>query len=210
MDATHLLAAITAVAGAILAGFFSLVGLIVSKDIKTSDARLAWNEALREKLSAMLGRVETITRLAESHLATQRVVDEFTDTDLDKFRDRHKEEYLATEIARHKTVMRLNPKEKTHLACAKAIDELFKNFYGKRVDSKKVHSLVDRVAQEGGEVLREVWHVVRYGEFSYRAFKWIFFVIFLVTWLSGVAYLWSSSTEPAKPAASTQASSPAK
>ena len=70
---------IGAAVAALLTGLFSFINLTMSKEVKISEARLAWNDALRVDLSEMIAGIETLTRLAEAQLNGLRAKDRSRD-----------------------------------------------------------------------------------------------------------------------------------
>ena len=173
------LAAAGAIAAALLTGIFSFVNLVLSKELKISDARLAWNDALRIDVSAMLAHIETLARLAEHRLNDFKALDPnhsegFTPSELAKFRDDHKKEYLTLNEARHRIGLRLNPVE--HRELALKIDGLLVAFRGNCASVDPIFSRADQVVGESQKVLRSTWDKVKVGEDTFahtkRLLRW--------------------------------------
>lgn len=62
--------AIGAIAAALIAGLVSLLGLIISKEQKTSEFRQAWIDALRKELSAVIAHTNAIYGANAASLGT--------------------------------------------------------------------------------------------------------------------------------------------
>ena len=164
------------IAAALLIGIFSFVNLVLSKEIKISDARLAWNDSLRADISTMLANVETLARLADHILKGWIAKDPtrspgFTRDELAEFRKDHKDEYLAMNEALHRIGLRLNPAKHKYLA--DAIAGLFKAFRTDCANAKEVYAAETLVVQEAQKVLRGTWKKVKDGEATYVRTKWI-------------------------------------
>ena len=157
-----------AVLAAVLTGGFSFINMMLSKEAKISEARLAWNDDLRVDVSTMLANVETLTRLAEHELRKLNQF-EFDDDQLWLFRDKHKEEYLAANEARHRILLRVNPEK--HNKVKDAVEALFDLFRGKCGNAKAIYAAENTVATEAQEVLRRTWKKVKDGEEAYVSTK---------------------------------------
>lgn len=170
------IAAAGAIAAALLTGLFSFVNLVLSKELKISDARLAWNDALRADVNAMLAHIETLARLAEHTLSSYKAEHPnhsagFTPTELATFRDVHKKEYLALNEARHRIGLRLNPVEGQHQELARNIDDLVVAFRGDCANVDPIFAKANRVIVESQRVLRSTWDKVKVGEDTFASTK---------------------------------------
>ncbi len=151
-----------AVLAALLTGVFSFVGLILSKEQKISEARLSWIEALRSDLSAMLSRIETLARLAESHLKSLGRL-AFTEQELLEFREKHKKTYYALEEARNRVTLRLTNSAE-HRKLLEYLDALVKVFRGNCENVGRVYQIQEQIIAESQNILKAAWRRVKRGE----------------------------------------------
>jgi hypothetical protein len=151
-----------AVLAALLTGVFSFVGLILSKEQKISEARLAWIESLRSDLSAMLSRIETLARLADSHLRSLGRA-AFTEKQLLEFREKHKEAYYALEEARNRVTLRLTNSGE-HQNLLGYLDTLVRVFRGNCENVTRVYEVQQQIITESQRILKTAWRRVKRGE----------------------------------------------
>lgn len=153
--------AIGAILAALLTGIFSLVRLVLSKEQKISEARLAWTKSLRTDLSVILAKVETLTRLAEDKLKELKQ-QKFTDDQLADFRKKHTSIYTGMEEAGILIALRLNPQEnKTLLGL---LDRLLREFRGDCENISNIYNIHQQAVAESHKVLKTAWRRIKRGE----------------------------------------------
>lgn len=104
--------AIGAISAAIITGLLSLVGLIISKENKTSEFRQQWIDSFREEISELIGRLEVILlhgRLL--HFEVKNSGGVITPQLLNDCMEKIKNEVKEAHSLHRKLLLRLNPKE---------------------------------------------------------------------------------------------------
>jgi hypothetical protein len=175
-----LLAIVGTLLAAFIAGFFSFLNLVSSKETKVSGFRLSWIDGLREEVSAFTSAVHEMIRIED--LRTSLSDRDFLEISAGPYK-----------IAREnlsKIQLRLNPKhaqDKTKKegivwGIVVGIRELFN-------DSKydDVIKLGDELRKETSFLLKAEWVRVKKGENTFRAVKWTA-VLILVGAFAGLAY----------------------
>ena len=170
---------VTTVAVAILAGLFSFVVTILTKEQKTSEFRQAWVDALRCDLSEFASILISLSDIFEikSELGHTRL--EVGNHLLD---DKHAE-VRQLEGLRIRILLRLNPKE--HKALIALIQEAY-NFIGTRRKQEDGHKLIAEFIEKSQDVLKSEWRRVKRGELSFWITKWVSFAVFALTVLVAV------------------------
>jgi hypothetical protein len=176
----QLILALVAAAGAFLvaciAGGFSLLGLIISKEQQVSGFRQAWIDAIRADLSVLVAHAYKIQSFAAMHKPL----------DLAKFWEMTRDDYVGMNQASTRIKLRLNPGEnesKAILQVMKRLEELFKTVDDPS-STKKIDEIVDTLEQSAPALLKKEWIRVKKGEPIYRLAKvlatFIFFAAVIV------------------------------
>lgn len=173
-----LIAAVGALLVACVAGGFSLLGLIISKEQKVSEFRQAWIDALRADLADLVARAYQIQSfvIIHRHLQTN-ASDRWKET---------REDYVALNQASTRIKLRLNPEEcesKLVLGSMSRMEDLLKDIKDE-ASSKKIDEIVDALERDAPVLLKKEWNRVKGGEPIYWWSRVLAFSIFL---LAGIA-----------------------
>ena len=150
--------AVGAIVAALIAGLVSLLGLIISKEQKTSEFRQAWIDALRSELSAVIAHANAIHGAGAARLETPAELWKVVRVD-----------FVGINEATAKIRLRLNPKEPqatTVLATIEALEQLLAP--GQSMDYAQINAIEKRLVKEAQVLLKEEWRRVQAGESTYR------------------------------------------
>lgn len=150
--------AVGAVVAALIAGLVSLLGLIVSKEQKTSEFRQAWIDALRSELSAVIAHANAIHGAGSASMGSPaelwRVV---------------RQDFVGINEATAKIRLRLNPKEPRAIAVLAAVESLEQLLApGRPMDYLQINAMEKKLVGEAQVLLKEEWLRVQTGEPTYR------------------------------------------
>lgn len=150
--------AIGAIAAALIAGLVSLLGLIISKEQKTSEFRQAWIDALRTELSATIAHANAIHGANAANLGT--LTELWKDV---------RDDYVGINEATASIRLRLNPKEPSAQAVLARIEELEAHLApGQRIYYEQINALEKKLVTEAQVLLKDEWNRVRAGETTYK------------------------------------------
>ena len=117
----HIYVALGAVTAALIAGYFSFVGLISAKEGKVSEFRQSWIDAFRSELSEYVSTMRALATLLESAIEASKrrryrngelvAQDELTDEERELFVREHKDYFSKITSNFHSIELRVNPKE---------------------------------------------------------------------------------------------------
>lgn len=171
--------AIGAIAASLVAGLISLLGLIVSKEQKTSEFRQAWIDALRAELAAVIAHTNAICGANAANFAL--LSDLWTAV---------REDYVCLNEATAKIRLRLNPREVKANAVLERIGELELHLTpGRTIDTSAINQLEKQMVAEAQVLLKAEWRRVQTGESVYKAARFAAsaFSIACIVALIGVA-----------------------
>ena len=180
----ELIAALSAIAVALIAGIVSFIVSVLSKDQKTSEFRQAWIDALRidiaDYVSKNLAFVDAIRIKGNSSLPDEEL-GEYLLTE--RF-----QEMLSIEATRARILLRLNPKEHAEFI------QLINNIYGKSGVAKPdeyngLPQRIEALIRDSQNILKYEWARVKTGEPIFRVTKWISLLIAVVAVVIGAMYL---------------------
>ncbi len=152
----------SAIAVAIIAGAFSFLGLVLSKEQKVSELRQAWIDGLREDLAAHISAVFAVKYLREVYEYER---DEPSQVDIAKAIS---EPHTTAAATFHRILLRLNPDDK-NIAQKELITELKKMrdcFIAANYDS--ACTFAPAIQEQGRLVLKAEWERVKRGELTFR------------------------------------------
>ncbi|WP_449286465.1 hypothetical protein [Marinobacter sp. PE14] len=176
-DATSLGAIIAAGITAIA----SLIGLIISKEHKTSEFRQAWIDALRNDLSELIGCVDAVAqhmRVVENDSQGQGAVQ----TELF---EKVKPEIVRSEALYCKVLLRINPKE--HVELVNRLEKIRKSFdQGIIPTTDDLHDLEMSLVSESQATLKREWERVKRGETTFRVAKISALIFVVFTAIAGI------------------------
>lgn len=175
-----------AIGAACIGAFFTLVGLIVTKESKTSEFRESWIGDLRSEISKFLAATNAI-------IDAGRVTYE---------NDAGRVAFLAPYFsdlneATFQVSLRLNPKQADSKSLLYAMKDCQSSVRGTTPDQEKLRASEARVLSIGRRILKNEWKRVKRGEITFRVAK-VLSVIAFVIFLMIAIYV---SFEPNSPAA---------
>lgn len=146
------------VLAATIAGIISLLGLIISKENKTSEFRQAWIDSLREEISLFI-----------AHINAMHAAGTLDSNDAKDIWEIARDDYVAANTAAARIRLRLNPEEKEAKAILKKITEIEEEFTPPNTPSAgQINSLEKELVNEAKILLKTEWLRVRDGERVYR------------------------------------------
>ena len=173
--------AIGAISAAIIASFFSFLGLIISKEQKTSEFRQAWIDALRSEIAQLISSANAIhgamvSHRFESSASAWSVV---------------REDFVTINEATAKIRLRLNPNEDLSKAVLGKIEEIEGMLApGASPDYSELNKREKELVSLASALLKDAWRRVKKGEATYRAAKWGVLVGMVVLVVVVVSSLW--------------------
>lgn len=176
------LAAASAALAAWIAGAFSLLGLLTSKEQKVSEFRQAWIDALRLDLALLV---------AHAHQINAYVI-MYKPIDLKPLWKDTRDDYLALNGASTRIKLRVNheePESKLILCSMDKMETLFGDFSNGvvTISLEKINRIIDDLERDAPPLLKKEWNRVKSGELVYRIAKWLAAGIFTIT---GIAAGW--------------------
>ena len=171
-----------AMGAALIAGIFSLVNMIISKEVKISELRQNWIDKLREDLSIFLSEIETLSRFAESALAFKPTIG-FTNDELAEFRRQYRDHYSRLSETHRKIILRLNPSE--HADILSKLKSIQSRFYGNCSNIQDIYKIIDDTAAGAQAILKSEWKRVKKGETIFRTTKIVFGVALILLFAIG-------------------------
>jgi hypothetical protein len=182
-------AAVGSVAAALIAAFIGFVGLVISKENKTSEFRHAWIDALRADIGVMIANANAIRGAMVAEHASKQ--DLFSET---------KDLFVTINQAATSIRLRLNPKERECQVILEKIAEYEKFMDRSPIDISACQECEKALIASAQVFLKKEWLRVRDGEPIFTFAKWIGFIAasVMLTWL---AFTWANS--PAAPPSPT-------
>lgn len=153
----------TKIVVALIAVFVSFIGLIISKEQKTSEFRQAWINTLRDDISKFIGQIDKISKLV---LINKTSIDEKKEeTSNDVILGSIEMRELQSKIA-----LLINPKEVKHTKLIELLDTIIQNIMQHENNTHAISELTELSQQ----ILKEEWDRVKKGEPIFNIFKWTF------------------------------------
>ena len=174
---------------AIIAGIFSLVTLILSKEVKVSEARLTWNHEFRAELAKMLARMDLLTKLATQEIIERAPRKSLTNQELLEFREKHKEIYTEMNQAFFHSNLCLDPKFKheKYGELLSSLTSLRDKFWSDCENIPAIEETYTNLLRLARDVLFFNWSLVHKGEPAFFYTKKI--LIWITAILSGFGFL---------------------
>lgn len=169
-------AAVGAVTAALIAGIISLLGLIISKEQKTSEFRQAWIDALRADLTAYLTQVNAINDATKV-----RYVDHA------KKVEALRPLYIPLNNSTFNILLRVNPAEpnsKRLMNAMEAFNELTAD--EAKLTAENVRAIENEFLASSQILLKAEWRRVKSGERAFRVAKWLALTVVLVFAAAGI------------------------
>jgi hypothetical protein len=158
-------AAVGAVIAALVTGIISLLGLIISKEQKTSDFRQAWIDGLRSEISLLIAHVNII------HTAKARGADDWRELRADA---------IAINHAVAQIKLRLNPNEAASRKILNRIDVMETLLHANETPFEDLNHMEEGLAGDAQALLKAEWVRVRNGEIAFRFAKFASATIIIV------------------------------
>lgn len=167
-----------AVVASLIAGLVSLLGLIISKEQKTSEFRQTWIDSLRAEISALISHANAI------HGAFIAKSPEEGPSSVWK---NVREDFVGINQATASIRLRLNGKERPSQAILKTIEDIEKLFKpGTLPDITKLNGIEKRLVNEVNFVLKAEWGRVKEGEPVFQFAKYLAFAVVTFTLVLGI------------------------
>ena len=155
--------AIGAISAAIIASFFSFLGLIIAKEQKTSEFRQAWIDSLRNEISQLIASANAI------HVAMTSQRLESVTSAWNVVRD----DFVAINEAAARIRLRLNPNEELSKAVLAKIEEIEGLLAPRKLpDYTELNQKEKELVSQASALLKEEWRRVKKGEPTFRVAKW--------------------------------------
>jgi hypothetical protein len=153
--------------GASIAAVVALVGLVASKEQKTSEFRQAWIDGVRNDLATYLSRINAAYDAKDAAFPSTAEMWTVVREDVTSMND-----------ASCRIKLRLNHKEKPSQAILNTIKQIDKLFHPNEQTGKpqEIDTLQVRLVAESREVLKTEWERVKRGETFFIVTKWTSFV----------------------------------
>jgi len=164
--------AVATIIGASIAAGIAFLGLVVSKEQKTSEFRQAWIDALRDDLATYLSRINSTYDAAQAGFKNRSELWKAVREDMTKMTD-----------ASSRVRLRLNSGEKPSAAIIETIKRIDELFHPETNPEKpqQIDDLQIRLVSQGRIVLKEEWERVKRGERVYVLAKWTSLVVVVLT-----------------------------
>ena len=166
--------AIGSIVAATIAALISLLGLIVSKEQKTSEFRQAWIDALRSEFAELIAHTNGIHGVAMAGYVTPKETWEAA-----------REHFVGVNLATAHVRLRLNPSEPNSQAVLKEIEKLERHLNPGRLNADELNAIEKDLVAAAHILLKNEWVRVRAGEITFRVTKWLAALLVV----SGVAFL---------------------
>jgi len=145
--------AVGAVVAAFIAALVSLIGLIISKEQKTSEFRQAWIDALRGEVAAVIAHANAIHGSAAANFDTSAKLWETARLD-----------FVGINDATARIRLRLNPSEKDSQAVLGSISALESSINSMLMDSALLNETEKKLVEDAQILLKKEWRRVQRGE----------------------------------------------
>jgi hypothetical protein len=175
-----LMAAGAACLAAFIAGAFSLVGLLISKEQQVSGFRQAWIDELRSDVGVFVAHAHQIQSFVVGHQPLN----------YQKFWEATRDSYIELNKASIRIKLRLNPTERESSQILQSMSEmeaLFNNLAADPQSSIKISSIALALERDAPPLLKKEWERVKRGEPIYRLAKWMALSLFVAT---GATVIW--------------------
>lgn len=162
-----------AVIAAVITGVLSLLGLIISKEQKTSEFRQQWIESLRSDISMLLSRVEVVmlhVRAIKQDASHQSgITNKLSNAAIF---DTVTEDIREAERCYHQVLLRINPVE--HKKISDILEEMRQKFTSGNIpSSEELHKIEQQLISNTQTILKAEWERVKKGEPTFKMAKYI-------------------------------------
>lgn len=159
---------------ALIAVFVSFVGLLISKEQKTSEFRQAWINTLRDDISNFVGQIDSVKKLVLINNTSNEEKQKETSTAMILGSVKMRE-------LQFKISLLINPKEKDHQNLIALLETIIANIKSQTNNDEKIKELTT-LSQK---ILKKEWNRVKDGETIFKFLKIILGIITII----GIPYL---------------------
>lgn len=168
-----------------IAGVFSFVSLVLSKEQKVSEFRQQWIDSLRDDISDFIGNVVVLAEMKLKNRINKQVNNrpEFSSSEI-------KDCQTATSIAYTNIILRLNPSDKSIFVnnLIKHLDEV--RDFASEGKWNDINGKIDNVRDDSQKLLKEEWDRVRRGEPIFVWSKRFALITFISTFIFGGHFIY--------------------
>ena len=171
-----------------IAGAFSLIGLLISKEQRVSDFRQVWIDELRKDIAVFAAHALQV----QSYTAMNKPLDRA------KYWKETREDYVGLNQASMRIKLRLNQEEcdsRLILQSMSEMEELFKvqHEIPDEIALKKIFTIISNIERNGPPLLKTEWRRVKGGERIYQFAKWGSLSLFVIAGTLA-CFLWYTLT----------------
>lgn len=156
-----------------IAGAMPWVSIIMGKELKVSEFRQAWINALREDVAIYAGVINRAASAVDSYRFHNREV--LSDKDKKNLFSKFEKSIFKLAEELHETsyriTLRLNPKETDLLDKMEEMEKMFNDPVQNMKSTGEVHQQVDELIGKFHKLLKTEWEVVKKGESIFVGFK---------------------------------------
>jgi len=195
--------AVASIIAALVAGSFSFLSLVISKEQKISEFRQEWIDSVRREVSELVAATHHIHYYLESHRFDMKKTAQAASTRQAVVASDLRESYEAFARAFSSLELRINRAERRpnikalNEALLSALDEVKKSYNAQ--DYKTATELMVKVRGATAPILKHEWERVKRGEPVYRVSRWMATALLCLSVLAGViliAHLGHSESKP--------------
>lgn len=158
----------TSIVVAIIAGFVSFIGLVITKEQKVSEFRQVWINTLRDDISKFIGQIDKVTKLVILNKSSN--ANEKEETSKNVIINSIEMRELQSKIT-----LLLNTKEEMHNKLVELLDEVIFNIKNLKDNTDSM----DKLTRLSQLILKDEWERVKKGELWFRVTKWVIVVLFV-------------------------------
>jgi hypothetical protein len=174
--------ALATIAAALITAALSFVNLTLTKELKTSEFRQAWIDALREDLALFLSAGRAFARSAE--MAQIYAAEYMEKTLLPISKEKISELRHSAAETFYRIKLRLNPDEPEHKELLRLIEAAVSQqnkMLTEHTNNTETLAALDRASDYAQPVLKKEWERVKRGELPFRLVRnWIAPIIVLL------------------------------
>ncbi|DAB34824.1 MAG TPA: hypothetical protein CFH82_03680 [Sulfurospirillum sp. UBA12182] len=164
----------TSIIVAIIAGFVSFIGLVITKEQKISEFRQAWIEALRNDVAELMSTINhfELAYLTYKKQNRGKLAHDFIDENI--------EITNKIQLMIHKINLRLNPNDSEGLI--KELNKLNKILISpsEMIKDNNLENATNQFTEKAHTILKNEWERVKKGEPWFRFTKWGIVVLFFI------------------------------
>lgn len=158
---------------AIIAGFVSFIGLVITKEQKISEFRQAWIESLRNDIAELMSAINhfELAYIIYKKKNAGRLANDFIDENV--------EITNKIQLLIHRINLRLNPKD-----CEGLIEELTKlsnilTSPSEMIKEQVLENATKNFTEKAHQIIKNEWEKVKKGEPWFTFTKWVIITLFI-------------------------------